>query len=62
MDGVIHYVQAFCYRGIDDIVIKRELDLPVLTIEGEKQNRLDARTKLRLDAFIDMLADRKVAN
>lgn len=59
LDSIIHYVQAFCYRAIDDIVIKKSLDLPVLTIEGDRQNTLDARTKLRIDAFVDMLLDRK---
>jgi benzoyl-CoA reductase/2-hydroxyglutaryl-CoA dehydratase subunit BcrC/BadD/HgdB len=59
LDAIIHYTQAFCYRAIEDIVIKKELQLPVLTIEGDKFNCLDARTKLRIEAFLDMLADRK---
>ncbi|EYE88549.1 2-hydroxyglutaryl-CoA dehydratase [Fervidicella metallireducens AeB] len=59
IDGVIHYTQAFCYRAIEDIIIKNELDVPVLNIEGDKINELDSRTKLRLEAFIDMIADQK---
>ncbi|OPX44941.1 2-hydroxyglutaryl-CoA dehydratase, D-component [Ruminiclostridium hungatei] len=59
LDGIIHYTQAFCHRAIEDIVIKKELDIPVLTIEGDKANRLDSRTKLRLEAFLDMLWDMK---
>lgn len=59
IDGVIHYTQAFCYRGIEDIVVKNKLDVPVINIEGDKLNELDARTKLRLEAFVDMLKDRK---
>jgi benzoyl-CoA reductase/2-hydroxyglutaryl-CoA dehydratase subunit BcrC/BadD/HgdB len=59
IDGVIHYTQAFCYRAIDDIVIKKELNIPVLTIEGDKINSLDARTKIRIEAFLDMLSDLK---
>ncbi len=57
LDGIIHYTQAFCHRAIEDIVIKQELDIPVLTLEGDKSNRLDSRTKLRLEAFLDMLSD-----
>ncbi len=57
LDGIIHYTQAFCHRAIEDIVIKKELDIPVLTIEGDKSNCLDPRTKLRLEAFLDMLSD-----
>lgn len=59
LDGIIHYTQAFCYRAVEDIVIKKELDLPILNIEGDKLNVLDARTKLRLEAFLDMLTDLK---
>lgn len=60
IDGIIHYTQAFCYRQIEDIVIKKELDIPVLNIEGDKLNYLDARTKLRIEAFLDMLMDSKM--
>jgi benzoyl-CoA reductase/2-hydroxyglutaryl-CoA dehydratase subunit BcrC/BadD/HgdB len=59
IDAIVHYTQAFCYRAIEDIVLREKLDIPVLNIEGDKLNRLDARTKLRLEAFLDMLSDMK---
>ena len=59
LDGIIHYTQAFCYRAVEDIVLKEKLDIPILNIEGDKLNVLDARTKLRLEAFLDMLLDTK---
>ncbi|QIB25915.1 2-hydroxyacyl-CoA dehydratase family protein [Caloranaerobacter azorensis] len=59
IDGIIHYTQAFCYRAIEDIIIKKELDIPVLNIEGDKLNHLDARTKFRIEAFLDMISDLK---
>lgn len=59
LDGIIHYTQAFCHRQIEDIILKEKLDIPILTIEGDKLNMLDARTKLRIEAFLDMLADLK---
>jgi benzoyl-CoA reductase/2-hydroxyglutaryl-CoA dehydratase subunit BcrC/BadD/HgdB len=59
LDGIIHYTQAFCYRAVEDIVLKEKLDIPILNIEGDKLNILDARTKLRLEAFLDMLLDSK---
>ncbi|GFZ32578.1 2-hydroxyglutaryl-CoA dehydratase [Clostridium zeae] len=62
LDGIIHYTQAFCYRAVEDIIIKNKLDIPILNIEGDKLNTLDARTKLRLEAFLDMLLDLKEAN
>ncbi|NFM45818.1 2-hydroxyacyl-CoA dehydratase [Clostridium botulinum] len=59
IDAIIHYTQAFCHRAVEDIVLKEELNIPMLNIEGDKLNTLDARTKLRLEAFLDMLLDLK---
>ncbi len=59
LDGIIHYTQAFCYRGLEHIIIKEKLNIPILNIEGDKLNTLDARTKLRIEAFLDMLWDLK---
>lgn len=57
--GVVHYVQAFCYRVIEDIILKESLDVPVITIEGDMPKHLDTRTKLRLEAFVEMLKGRE---
>lgn len=59
LDGIIHYTQAFCHRALDDIIIKSNIDIPILHIEGDQISTLDARTKLRIEAFIDMLSDSK---
>ena len=59
IDGLIHYTQAFCFRQIQDLLLKRHLKLPVLTVEGEAPARLDARTRLRLEAFVETLVARK---
>ncbi|RJX20939.1 MAG: 2-hydroxyacyl-CoA dehydratase [Ammonifex sp.] len=53
--GVIHYAQSFCFRQIEDMIIRRILDVPVLTIEGDRPEPLDARTRVRIDAFLEML-------
>lgn len=55
LDGLIHYTQSFCFRQIEDMVIRKRLRLPVLTMECDRPGPMDARTKLRLDAFLDML-------
>lgn len=55
IDGIVHYVQSFCYRQIEDMIFREKLDIPVLTIEGDKPGKLDARTKLRIDSFLEML-------
>lgn len=59
LDGIIHYTQSFCHRCVEDIILKKELQIPILNIEGDKNNTLDARTKLRIEAFLDMLGDLK---
>ncbi len=59
LDGIIHYTQAFCYRATEYIILKEKLNIPILNIEGDKLNVLDARTKLRIEAFLDMLVDLK---
>lgn len=59
VDGLIHYTQAFCHRALDHILLKNVIDIPILNIEGDQIQTLDARTKLRIEAFLDMLSDLK---
>jgi len=55
VDAVIHYVQAFCHRGIGDIIFRDGIKLPMLTIEGNDDFLLNQHIKTRLEAFTDML-------
>ncbi len=55
IDGIIHYVQAFCYRGIGGIIFKDVFKLPMLTLEGNDNFYLDQHIRTRIEAFIDML-------
>lgn len=55
IDGVIHYTQTFCYRQIEDLIFREKLNLPFLTLEGDRPGRVDARSRMRLEAFINML-------
>ena len=55
VDGVIHYVQAFCHRGIGDIIFRHDIHLPVLTLEGNDGFFLTTHIKTRVEAFLDML-------
>jgi benzoyl-CoA reductase/2-hydroxyglutaryl-CoA dehydratase subunit BcrC/BadD/HgdB len=56
--GVVHYVQSFCHRQISDLVIRKTLRVPVLTIEGDQPSKTDERTRIRLQAFVEMLEAR----
>lgn len=55
IDGVVHYVQSFCFRQIEDILLREEIGLPVLTLEGENPGPVDERTRIRIEAFVEML-------
>ncbi len=59
IEGLIHYVQAFCFRQIEDIILRREINVPILSIEGDRPSPIDARTRLRLESFVEMLRHRK---
>lgn len=58
VDGIIHYTQTFCYRQIEDLIYREKLSLPFITLEGDKPGRLDARSRMRLEAFVDLLRSR----
>lgn len=60
IDAIVYYNQSFCYRSVQYILMKKAIDIPILHIEGDKSVNVDARTKLRLEAFIDMVKDRKL--
>jgi benzoyl-CoA reductase/2-hydroxyglutaryl-CoA dehydratase subunit BcrC/BadD/HgdB len=55
--GIIHYVQSFCFRQIEDIILRKMIDLPVLTLEGDLPGPLDGRTKTRIESFIESLME-----
>jgi benzoyl-CoA reductase/2-hydroxyglutaryl-CoA dehydratase subunit BcrC/BadD/HgdB len=53
--GVIHYVQSFCYRQIQDRLLREALPVPVLTLECDRPGHLDAGAVTRLEAFVESL-------
>jgi benzoyl-CoA reductase/2-hydroxyglutaryl-CoA dehydratase subunit BcrC/BadD/HgdB len=55
LDGVLHYVQSFCFRQVEDMILRQSLHLPILTVELDHSVRLDARTRMRLENFVSML-------
>ncbi len=55
LDGLIHYTQSFCYRSTQDILLRENIRMPILTLEGDRAGQVDPRTKLRLEAFVDVL-------
>ena len=53
--GLIHYVQSFCFRQVQDALVRRELRLPILTLECDRPGPPDMRTQTRVEAFLEML-------
>jgi len=57
VDGVIHYVQSFCFRQVQDAILRRTITTPILTLEGDRPGPLDMRTETRIEAFLEMLRE-----
>ncbi len=55
LTGLVHYTQSFCFRQMFDQTLRERLGVPVLTIEGDRPTPLDSRTRMRLEAFVDVL-------
>lgn len=53
--GLIHYVQSFCHRHIHDIMIRKYIQMPILTLDCDRPGRLDGAMRTRIEAFIEML-------
>jgi benzoyl-CoA reductase/2-hydroxyglutaryl-CoA dehydratase subunit BcrC/BadD/HgdB len=58
IDGLVHYVQSFCFRHIQDRLIRAGVGVPVLTLEYDRPGLLDGRSRTRLEAFLELLLAR----
>ncbi len=54
LDAIIGYTQAFCHLQIDNLILRKHIDLPFLNLEGELPEKLDPRTILRLESFFEV--------
>jgi len=55
LHGLIHYVQSFCFRQMEDLLLRKEAGLPLLTLEGDRPGPVDASTRTRIESFREML-------
>jgi benzoyl-CoA reductase/2-hydroxyglutaryl-CoA dehydratase subunit BcrC/BadD/HgdB len=53
--GIVHYVQTFCHRALADTILREELDVPIITIEGHAPGPLEASARVRLESFAEMV-------
>jgi len=54
-NGVINYLQAFCHRQIEAVVLRDKLRVPMLALEGDRPGPLSGQGLTRLEAFLEML-------
>lgn len=57
LHGIVHYVQSFCHRNLEDVVFSGELKLPLLTVECDCPGELGATARSRLENFIQVLGE-----
>lgn len=55
LDGLVHYVQSFCFRHIQDRLLREGLGVRLLTLEFDRPGEVDAQSRTRLEAFVEML-------
>lgn len=54
VQAVISYTQSFCHMQIDNMILKKKIGLPFLTLEGDQPEEIDSRTLLRLESFMEV--------
>lgn len=54
LNAVISYTQSFCHLQLDNLLLKKHIDLPFLTLEGDQPEDIDPRTLLRLESFFEV--------
>ncbi len=54
VEAIVSYTQSFCHRQIDNILLKKYIGLPFLTVEGDQPGEIDSRTLLRLESFLEI--------
>jgi benzoyl-CoA reductase/2-hydroxyglutaryl-CoA dehydratase subunit BcrC/BadD/HgdB len=59
LDGLVHYVQSFCFRHIQDRLLREAVEVPILTLEFDRPGPLDGQGRTRLEAFVEMLEARR---
>jgi len=55
LDGLVHYVQSFCFRHIQDRLLREALGVPMLTLEFDRPGPLDGQSRTRIEAFVERL-------
>lgn len=54
LHAIISYTQSFCHLQIDNLLLRKHINLPFLTLEGDQPEKMDSRTILRLESFFEV--------
>jgi len=57
IDGIVNYVQNFCWRQLTDKLVRDALNVPVLTLQADKPGVVSGPVATRIEAFVEMLQD-----
>lgn len=57
LDGIVHYVQSFCHRNLEDVVFRKLLRPPMLTVECDCPGGLGASARARIENFVQVLGE-----
>jgi benzoyl-CoA reductase/2-hydroxyglutaryl-CoA dehydratase subunit BcrC/BadD/HgdB len=57
VEGIIHYTQFACHHLLEDEILRKNLNYPFLTIQGDLPGKTSRSALLRLEAFSEMLSD-----
>jgi len=55
IDGVIHCLYSGSSRSLDDVIIRRRINRPMLTLVGDRPGAVDAHTRVCLENFLHSL-------
>jgi benzoyl-CoA reductase/2-hydroxyglutaryl-CoA dehydratase subunit BcrC/BadD/HgdB len=59
IDGILHYIQSFCFRQLQDRAVRRASEVPVLALEFDRPGAADGRSLTRIEAFLEVLEGRR---
>ena len=55
VDGIVHYTQYACHHILEDELFRERFDRPILTVQGDIPGPVSEQTKLRLEAFAEII-------
>jgi len=55
IEALVHYTQFSCHHILEDDIFRNAIDIPILTIQGDLPGKTPEQSKLRIEAFHEML-------